>query len=183
MKKLKTAVIVTIVIFVFITAVGYVLPSTLHVQRSISVNASPPVIYPLIANLKTGWSQWRPFRDEDPQMLLAYSGPDAGPGATESWQSQKIGNGTLAIISADPNRGVNVSLDIGAGAFRAVGSILYEQNGSRTTVTWSDDFDFGRNPYKRYLGLILGGPVGKEFERGLSMLKSQAESRVARNDG
>jgi hypothetical protein len=40
--------------------------------------------------------------------------------------------------------------------------------------------DLGRNPINRYFGLFMGRMLGGDFEKGLSNLKSKAESVASR---
>ena len=52
-------------------------------------------------------------------------------------------------------------------------------DGERTRATWSFDMDVGMNPLMRWMGLIIDGPIGADYERGLARLKELAERDAA----
>lgn len=96
MKFLK-GLIVTIVVFVLaLVLVGFLPPSQWKVERSVIVNAPAKVIYPFVANFKTGWPQWSTFDYEDPSIQYSYSGPEVGlalpvPGFPRKWGMRRKG--------------------------------------------------------------------------------------------
>src|SRR5262245_45281616 len=110
MKKLKKIFLVLLALFVAVTAIGFLLPRRVHVERSMSVNAAPGAIYPLVANFKDGWSQWNPFQEDMKPEELAYAGPSEGVGATQSWDTKDQGDGKMTITKADPARGIEYDL-------------------------------------------------------------------------
>jgi polyketide cyclase/dehydrase/lipid transport protein len=177
MKKLKIVLGVLVGLFVVVTAVGFLLPSKVRVERSIVVNAPSASIYPLIANLKSGMTQWTPFGPEmDPEMKVAYSGPDEGVGAAESWVGPRSGDGNLMITKADPARGIEYDMVTMQESFRLHGSMLCEPAGEGTKVSWVDTMEVIGNPYKRYFGIFHEGLMGGMFEKGLAKLKQTAEA-------
>jgi hypothetical protein len=181
MKKfLKITAFVVAGLFVAVTAGGFLLPRKMRVSRSITVAAPPEAIYPLIANLKDGWSQWSPFGPAVyPSLKLEFSGPAEGVGATQRWDSEESGDGYLRITRADPARGVEMELGMMQESYKATGSLLCEPAADGTRVTWTDEFDYGNNPYKRYMGLIIERPLQQSFDQGLTALKKKVEERVA----
>ena len=58
---------------------------------------------------------------------------------------------------------------------RANGTLKLEPEGAGTKVTWSFAGEAGRNPMMRYMGLMMDGMVGQDFEVGLANLKVLAE--------
>jgi hypothetical protein len=177
MKKLKIAGAVVVGLFLLVTLVGFALPSRVRIERSIVVNAPPSSIYPLIADFKNGWSQWNTFDDEDPTLQYKFQGPDLGVGATQVWDSPKIGDGKMIITKADPERGVELDLVLMQDSFRLSGSLLCEPQGGGTTtkLVWVDEMDTGANPYRRYMGQMVKGPIGQQFDKGLARIKELAE--------
>jgi Polyketide cyclase / dehydrase and lipid transport len=177
MKKLKIVLGVLVGLFVVITAVGFILPSRVRVERSIVVNAPTSAIYPLIASLKNGHTQWTPFGPEmDPELKVVYSGPEEGVGAAQAWEGPKAGDGRLTITKADPARGIEYDMVTMQESFRLQGSMLCEPAGEGTKVSWVDTVDMGGNPYRRYFGLVHDDLIGDMFEKGLTTLKQKAEA-------
>jgi len=180
MKILKIILGVLGAIVVLAVTIGFILPSKHRVERSLVINAPPSAIYPLIANLKTGWPQWPPFGpSEYPGLKVTYAGPDEGVGASQSWDSKKTGDGTLTIIKADRMRGIEYDMVTMHDSFRLTGALICEPAASGTKVTWRDDMDVGNNLLHRYMGWMVEKPLGKSFEKGLASLKKKAEASAA----
>jgi hypothetical protein len=97
----------------------------------------------------------------------------------QSWDSKDSGDGYLRIVRADPARGVEMELGMMQESYKATGSLLCEPATDGTRVTWTDEFDYGNNPYRRYMGLIIERPLGQAFDEGLTVLKKKVEERVA----
>jgi hypothetical protein len=178
MKLVKIIGAALVALFVLLTAVGFLLPSHAAVQRSIVIDAAPETIYPLIANLEEGWAEWSPWHDPV-KYQSRYTGPKEGVGATHTFEDN--GKGQLTIVKADPKTGVEYDLLLMNESFRLKSSLLCAPRDGKTEVTWSDDVDYGSNPYYRYFGLMIEGPLGEELEKGLSKLKVKAEERAKKN--
>jgi len=164
-------------VFLFIAffAVGYILPADWKVERSTFIKAKPQQIYPLIANFKTGWPQWSAFDFEDPSIQYSYSGPLEGVGATRSWVSQKMGDGSQTILWALPDSGIEFQLSMNNG-FLLNGRIAFQDVGGETKVTWMDYGKVDPNPIHRYMASVMDKMMGSAFEKSLSTLKAKAES-------
>ncbi len=176
-KVLKVTGIVLVSLFVLVTAVGYLLPSHALVSRSITIEARPEAIYPLIANLEEGWTQWSPWTPEAyPDMQSRYTGPKEGVGATHQFESD--GEGRLTLTKADPKTGIEYDLLLMDESFHLKGSLLCQARGEKTEVTWTDDVDHGNNPFYRYFGLMIKEPLAAELDKGLAKLKTKAEARA-----
>jgi hypothetical protein len=178
-KILKVTAITLGSLFALVTGVGLCLPSAIHVERSIVVKAGPGDVYPLIANFKHGWPEWSPFQNEADDMRMAYSGPDQGVGAKQSWESEQMGEGHMEITQADPARGVAYDLHLMHESYRMAGSLVCAPAENGTRITWTDEIPYGKNPYKRYMGLVVKKPLGDAFDKGLAALKTKAEARAA----
>ena len=165
-------------LFILVTAVGFLLPSRVEVTRSVTTSAPPETIYPLIANLEKGWPEWSPWEQErDADAQFEYSGPSEGVGATQVFQDN--GEGRLTITKADPSTGIEYDLVLMNESFRLKGSLLCSpKDDGRTEVVFKDEIDYGANPYWRYFGLIIEGPLGDQLAEGLANLKTKAEARA-----
>jgi hypothetical protein len=156
--------------------VGFLLPAHRSVERSITVQAPPQTIHPYVASFRTGWGRWSPFgQAEDPEMEIAFSGPDSGVGATQTWKSKRMADGSMTITQSDPATGV--AFDLVMGDFTLKGRIAFEPLTEGTTrVTWIDEFAVGNNPYKRWMALAGQFVMGRGLELGLANLKLLAEA-------
>lgn len=177
MKKLAA---VLVGVAVLATGAGFLLPSHWQVRRSITIDASPSAIYPLVASFKKGWIQWSPFGPaSDPTMVLSYAGTEQGVGAVQRSQSTQHGDAVTTIIRADPAKGVEYSVSMDQGSSVILGAITFERTGKETHVTWTEDGDMGNNPCRRYVGLAMGLIIGKDLDQGLADLKKAAEGGKA----
>ncbi len=150
------------------------LPEKWHVEKSISVNASPSKIYNLTSDFKN-WSKWSPWYNLDPNAKWVFSDSTIGVGAWFSWESEQsnVGKGRLEMISAIENQSNQYQQEIdGMGA--SIGGFILTPEGDNTTkVTWTLD---GENKgMAKWFGLLMGFFVGSDYEKGLANIKQVAE--------
>jgi hypothetical protein len=183
MKQMKLILTVLAVIIVVILGVGMLLPRDWKVERSISIKASPCVIYPLVANFKTGWPQWSSFDHEDKDIKYTFEGPEEGVGAKRLWTSSKMGDGYQEITSVDCKTHVDFKLVMTDRHMALDGTFKFEptQDG-QTIVTWTDSGTVGVNPLQRYMVFLIKNMIGKSFEKSLATLKIKAEEQAAACD-
>jgi len=178
MKILKIFGIIVIVAVALLLIVGLLLPSTSHVERTISIEASPKAIFEETNNTKN-LNNWSPWAKLDPETKYTFEGPEAGVGAKMSWISEhdQVGEGAQWIIESIENEKVTNQLEFGdfEGDFKA--SLILEPEGDKTKVTWTYDADMGGNLIGKYFGLFMDGMLGPFYEDGLSNLKEVAESK------
>ena len=158
------------------TVIAYLLPREVTVARSITVDAPASAVFPLVNSLQES-ARWSPWLGLDPDVRLAYSGPDHGVGNRLDWRSDhpKVGSGTQVITASDPDRSVASDLDFGdMGTARA--AFTLEPAGTGTLVTWTLVADMGLNPVGRWMGLMMDRWVGTDYERGLINLRRVAEA-------
>ncbi len=152
------------------------LPEKWHVERSISVNASPSKIYNLTTELKN-WSKWSPWYNLDPNTKWTFSDSTYGVGAWYSWKSEQsnVGSGRLQIISAVENQSNQYTLEFEGMDASTAGFILTPEGDNATKVTWTLD---GENKgMAKLFGVLMGFFVGSDYEKGLENIKRVAESK------
>jgi hypothetical protein len=176
---LSTLILVAAMILVAVLAMASARPDTFHVQRSIDIGAVPGAIYPFIVNIQA-FRTWSPFEKADPGMKRTFSGPDSGPGATYAWEgNSRAGTGFITTTGAEPPSKVTFNL-VMLKPFAADNTVTFTlvPKGAATTVTWAMT---GRQPLMaKVMGLFMNCDtmVGREFEAGLSSLKTKAEARA-----
>jgi Polyketide cyclase / dehydrase and lipid transport len=167
-------------VILLLLIVAFLLPRHWSVERSIVIAAPPAAIYPLVANMKSGWPQWSSFDFEDPEIRYSYSGPDEGVGAIRSWTSPHMGDGTQRIVKADPATGVEFRLEMAKTGMALTGQLAFEPTGGQTKVTWTDSGEVGFNPIHRFFAAFLDRMMGGTFEKSLATLKQKAEATAAK---
>jgi hypothetical protein len=175
---LKTVAIVLVVAVVAILIFAAAKPATYHVERSTTIAATPEKISPLLADFHN-WDQWSPWAKLDPNMHVSYSGAPAGQGAVYEWEgNSKVGKGRMEILAAEPML-TSIKLDF-LSPFTSHNNtnFVLEPQGSATRVTWTMD---GPNTFASKLMSLfvsMDKMIGRDFDTGLSQLKSAAEKRT-----
>ena len=176
MQLIKRIFIGLIIVAAIAVGVAYLLPREVTVERSISIDASPDAIFPYVNSMQRT-QEWSPWLERDPDVELVFEGPDEGVGSKMSWASEQrdVGTGTQVVTSSVVNERVETDLDFGPMG-TAEAWFQLTPNGSATEVTWGFTGDMGNNPMGRYMGLMMDGLLGPDYEAGLAKLKDIAEA-------
>lgn len=177
----KTAIRVAIglvVVLVLFAVIGMLLPRKVHLERSIDVAAPASVVFDLVDDLRR-WPDWTPWNKEaDPSLEFTFEG-DRGEGTSYSWKGDEFGTGRLTITKSTPQQGVECEMYFNGEDLPSYSSIQLSPDGDVTTVVWTFDGDMGASPVGRYFGLMMESLLGPDYEKGLSNLKTIAESESA----
>lgn len=155
-------------------------PDRFHVERSTTIQAGAERLHPLINDLRH-FNRWNPYARKDPAMQVRYSGPAAGPGAVYEFQgNQDVGKGRIGITASRAPSSVTMQLDM-FEPFEGHNVVTFSlvPEGNATRVTWAMD---GPSPFvARLIGIFIDMDqmIGRDFEAGLSLLKSQAGRSAA----
>jgi hypothetical protein len=150
-------------------------PDRFSVQRRISIDAPPENIFPLINEFQQ-WGHWSPWATIDPSMQQSFSGPSRGEGAIYKWSgNNKVGSGRMEIIESVPSSLIRIQLDF-TRPFEAhnISEFALAPDGNATTVTWTMSGPANFLTKLMSVFVSMDRMVGKDFERGLSGLKTAA---------
>lgn len=177
MKVARRIVLALVVVPVLVVLGSFLLPSSYRVERSLTMNARPELVFEQINRLKhwPDWTAWTVVKY--PDMKVSFSGPESGVGAVYSWTGKSSGNGTLKITAADPVKSVSYSLDFENGKHLSVGALTIEPQGTNVQVRWHNTGDLGANPLNRIFGLLMDRMMGPDFEEGLRKLRQRVEAK------
>jgi uncharacterized protein YndB with AHSA1/START domain len=147
-------------------------PSTFHVERSVTIKASPEKVFPIINDLHN-WPRWAPQDREDSTMKRTFAGAESGTGATSDWSgSRDTGKGRMTITESIPSKSVTIAVDWERPfSVRNINEFELEPDGSTTRVTWSMR---GPNLFVMKLMSVftsMDQMMGQHFERGLNNLR------------
>ena len=181
-KAIKIVGIVVVSIVALIAIVSAFLSPKSHMERSIVINAQPATVFQQINNFKN-FNRWSPWMEKDPNSTTSFEGPEAGVGAKMSWQSKKLGNGSQWIVESEENKHLKTGWQFADFGGIYTSDINLEPVEGGTKVTWTYDGDVsGIGMASSIMGKIMGqfvdGMLGPDYERGLSKLKSLAESQL-----
>ncbi|PWT99819.1 MAG: hypothetical protein C5B52_10020 [Bacteroidetes bacterium] len=179
MRFLKRFVLILVSLFVLLLLVSFFLPSKVHVERSLQINARPQTVFAYLNNVKT-YDKWMPWNQMDPNWKVVYGSKTEGKGAWFSWESEygEVGSGRLTITECIPYNKVEVDL-----WFPEQPELRYcwalEPAGKGTKVVWHMFANLGNSPLDRYIGLFSNIVMGKHFNQGLGNLKKLSEANTA----
>lgn len=180
MSWLKKSVGAIAALIIFVIGTGFLLPSTVHVERDITIKASPETVYALVSNFKQ-WEGWSPWANLDPDAEMTITG--SGLGQTMTWSSEdpQVGQGCQEIIDLEPPYFVKTHLEFeDQGSADAAFDLTPADEG--THVVWSLDSDMREGvpllmqPISTYFGFLMDRMIGPDYETGLQNLKALAES-------
>jgi effector-binding domain-containing protein len=157
-------------------AAAYLLPRTVRVERRITIAAPQATLFAVLNSYKL-FNKWSPWFELDPAAKYTYEGPGSGVGARIAWvgNPKSLGSGSQTITASRPLEQVASDVDFGQGGKPAKQVMSLAADGTATRVTWGIEVDLGMNPVARYFGLGFDGMIGKDFDKGLTLLKTFAE--------
>jgi len=165
MKKLLFGCLGLIVVLILAAVIGIMsLPSTVVVERSRTVNATPEEVYAVVSDLHT-WPDWTFWSKEaDPDCTWDFQG-ETGDGASMAWEGPIHGKGKLTLKNCVPGQQVEYDMVFIEESMASVGSMTLAADGEGTTVTWTMSQDL--EGAGKLLGLAMDGLIGPMFDQGL----------------
>jgi hypothetical protein len=166
-----------VVAIVAILILAAMKPSTFIVERSVTINAPPEKIDPLITDFHN-WNTWSPWVKLDPAMKITYSGPATGVGSVYEWEgNSKVGKGRMEMRVVQPLK-TSIKLDFlkPFEGHNTADFVLVPEGNSATRVTW---LMYG--PLTFIPGKVMSvftttdAMMGDDFQKGLANLKAAAE--------
>ncbi|MEM1318759.1 MAG: SRPBCC family protein [Bacteroidota bacterium] len=151
------------------------LPSKLHVERSIIVNASPDLVFDQVNDLQN-LVKWMPYLRIDRTTKLAFGSKVRGQGASYKWESTnpEVGSGTFFVAESTTNERVLTVMDF-YDQGKATGYFQFKPANNGVKVTWGADRNLDSSPIAKFKGLMLKSKMGSEMEQGLQNLRTNCE--------
>ncbi len=180
MRALKIIVILVLVIAIAIVLLGTTGADSYRYERSTVIAAPPEAVWGHVSSL-SAMDAWSPWSAMDPNMTKSVEGTDGTVGAISKWEGNKdVGKGEQRIDELKPHSLVRTHLTfIEPWSSESEALIELAPEGEGTMVTWAMT---GTNDF---MGKLMGkfmdmdALIGKNFEKGLRMLKEQAEQAYA----
>lgn len=182
MRFLVDLFLALVLVLVFFFGVGFLLPSTAHVERSILIERPAIHVYQMVNNLAR-FPEWGALKTVDPNMEFVPGPTLVGPGARMDWNSSspKLGNGYIEIVGGEDLKGVGFRLYLSSQNQGNSRFIIAPQDFG-VKATWGFDVDFGSNILQRYKGLYLDAAVGDTLHLSMLRLKYLLESSIYARD-
>lgn len=157
----------------------FVLKDEVTVSREIVIDRPAKVVYKTV-NSMHNFNQWSPWPKMDPDAEFTFQGPEYGVGSQMTWSgNQSIGSGVQTIVETTENRKVKTKT-VFKSKDNAVSHTTYQLTPvaeDKTKVEWIYETDFDGDILGRYVGSMLDGMLGPQYEQGLKKLKEVVESK------
>lgn len=153
-------------------------PDTIHVERSITIAATPADMAPFAEDLEKV-NAWSPWEEKDPNVKKSYSDSTTGVGSWYAWEgNEEVGKGKQIITSSEPGKVVHRLEFIEPFESQADATISYAAAGDNVEVTWGFDTDAPMMmKVMQTLGVVdMEAQLGPDFQKGLDMLKPLVEA-------
>lgn len=168
------------IILVLLLLIGFLLPKSSHVERSIVINAQPMDAFSLV-NYLPNWAKWDPWHEMEPTATRNYSKQASGNGAWYTWEGEEVGVGKLTLEKVQATSRIDTKISF-EGQGDAEADFLFKELGDyEVEVTWMFDTEHGMNPINRWFGLFMDSLIGGDYEKGLANLKREAEILTAQS--
>jgi len=164
---------------IIVTAIlSFMMSTSQKIERSVVINTPAAAIYDQLVKLDN-FHKFSVWSQQDSTAVYTLSGTDGTVGASTSWKgSPEIsGEGKIEIKALEPNRKVVHQLHFTQPKKGNAESVftLQETNKATTTVTWTFNMATPR-PWNIFnLFYSLDKQMGKDFEDGLTNMKTAIE--------
>lgn len=179
MKALKIIGIALLALIALIVILGIIAPKDYHVERSAVINAPGQLVFNH-AKFWRNWQAWSPWAEMDSTMTIAVEGVDGTAGSMYKWVGTKVGTGEMTNTGIKENEEMNFHLHfIKPWESESDGYVRVMDVDGNTQASWGF---YGKNPFPwniMTLFMSMDKMMGKDFERGLSLLKEISEKEYA----
>jgi len=172
-----TILYIVVVLIVIIAILAMIAPKTYHVERKILVKKPVQEVFNYVKFLKKH-DDWSPWSKKDPDMKKEFTGSDGEVGFVSAWEGNRdVGTGEQEIKRIVDNQRLETELRF-LKPFKSTSDAFInvkEAEGDSTEVTWGFS---GKNKFPVSIMMMfmnMDKTVGKDFEEGLSNMKSQLE--------
>ncbi len=173
MKALKIIGIVLVSILLIFVMVGYLQPKELNVTATKVIKAPLCVVFDHVNDMEKR-VKWSPWVTQDSTMQFTWSSITKGEGASYSWTSQNMGNGSMTYKEVIPNQKIVSDLNFQEQGI-ATSTFEFKEVEDGVQATWSFHTDMGSNPFNRLMGVVMGPMLDASFAAGLTALAEEAQ--------
>lgn len=179
MKKLLAVLAGLILIVVAVIGVLiFVTPTDFAVEKEIEINRPKAEVFSYLTHLKNQ-EKWGPWFKKDPNMKLTYTGTDGEVGFTSKWESDhgEVGSGEQEIKKITDGEQIDLQVRFTKPWESTSDSYLKtsDSGADKTNVKWGFTGSMPRPMNLMLLFIDMDAEVGKDFESGLSDLKTELE--------
>jgi uncharacterized protein YndB with AHSA1/START domain len=173
---MKKFAMIVVAVLVAIVALAATKPDTFTVKRSVSIKAPPEKVAAMITDFHQ-WKSWSPWENLDPAMKRTFTGAQSGKGAVYEWEGNKeVGKGRMEITDASAPARTVIKLDfLQPMEAHSITEFTLAPQGGETLVTWNMSGPMLFISKIMSVFTSMDAMIGKDFEKGLSNMKTVAE--------
>lgn len=171
------ALYILVGIVALVVLLALIAPKTYHVSRSVIIEKPRSEVFTYLRSLKN-MDDWSPWAKKDPNMEKKITGTDGEVGAVSYWNGNKeVGEGEQEITKIIPEERIESELRFLKPFASTSDAYLQidEVDATNSKVTWGFS---GKNKFPMSIMMLfmsMDKMVGKDFESGLSDLKSKLQ--------
>ncbi len=165
MRIIKLGLISAVFLFLAVTAISLLLPSTINISRAIDVNAPLYSVYANINNL-TKWKNW--LANYDSAKVSTSENP-VGKGATITI------NKTIVTITANNPDKIETLWLSGSKSLIGEFNFIKHDNSSQVTVQWHFIQHVRWYPWEKFASIVSDKVMSPTMEKSLDNLKKLVE--------
>ncbi|MBC8047320.1 MAG: SRPBCC family protein [Fimbriimonadaceae bacterium] len=182
MKILKTIGVILLILIIIGAVLSFIAPTKMESERSITINAPKEIVWEHICSLQKQ-NEWGPWKEQDPNMKVEYSGPDCAVGGHSKWTSdvKEVGSGEQEIVAVEPMKSMETKLHfLEPWESDATGWTKMEDDpAGGVKVSWGFNSRMTRPMNAMMLFMNVDKGMNEMFDKGLSNLKTMAEKATA----
>lgn len=147
-----------------------------------TIPAPPSLVFEKVNDLEQ-WQNWGPWSAADPDMQLQFSETSKGQGASYSWESSKVGNGTITTTLVAENDSINQEIVFNTPMGDSSNDVYWKfkptEDGA-TAVRWGMK---GEHTFIEKVLLAFQNPpfdvsLKQMFDDGLANMEAQLEQEM-----
>ncbi len=177
MKALKIIGFSLLGLIAVVAILSFVIPTKMHFERSIVINAPKEAVFAQIKSLKAH-EKWSPWLAKDPNAKVTYEGTDGMVGSMNTWDGNKeVGKGTETISLLEEGKRYESKLHfIEPWESDAAAYITLIDTMGGVKVSWGFNGDMSRPFNVMTLFMNMDKQMGSDLDIGLGKLKTLCES-------
>jgi hypothetical protein len=160
---------ILLALVVVLLVIGFLLPTSVEIERSREIDAPREVVFEVLGDLRH-FTAWAPWLARQPRTSWRLEGPVEGVGATLVWNETPESEASrLWIVGVEAARRIDMKLELGGNEADSWFEVAEAPGG--VEVHWGMRIEFGAlDLVGRYVGVMLPGLVGRDYEAGLERL-------------
>ena len=183
MKLLKYLFLLILIVVIGAAIYFATKDGSFDVAATKTMEAPPEVIYNQVKDFKD-WPEWGPWIAEDPNMQIDYAEKTEGEGASYSWKSEKVGDGSMRTTKVIPAKEIEQEITFNTPMGDSDSDIYwkFEETDSvgKTKVTWGmkGEQSFMEKVYMSFQDEDFETTLKTMFDTGLNNLEEVVEESM-----